>query len=296
MPWIRNGFEVRSSARRACSIAALLTKQVALRIGYGLLCTLALFAWLLANLYLAIALDRLVSWYVPFVEEYVFLPAFLVLVAIWAAALIFFRTKTRRRRDEAEVTRWLAERSGSPPTSDYTRWLRRAKRWSLWGPPALALVVLLFFPETAGIASHLFRPGAGKLGQYRVQTPITWVIADRGDSNNFSYVALYGAKGIARAGRIHSPVSFVTFHRSIHDSQLGLRKPDDVKITSTRTFQVGRELVTCWEYTLDYILWEYNVEAVACSSSGGEFGASFFGQKTDIPNFYKVVQSVRRTD
>lgn len=298
MSWIRNGFEGQSSARRACSIAAMLTKHVALRIGYGLFCTLVLIAWLVASFFLAYQLDRLVSWYVPYVEGYVILPGLLALAAMWTFALVFFRKKTRRRRNEADATRWLAERSGTPSTMGYLRWQRRAKRWSTWGPAAVAIVVLLFYPETFGIASHLFHPGAWKLGQYRVQIPITWIVVPSwGDDEEFSSVHLLKAKGIARDWQVVLRISAVGF-RSRHP-QLGQqmsRQPKGVKITSTRTFPVGNGDVTCWEYTLDHIDWEYGIAAVACSSPGGEFGASFFGQKTDIPDFYRVIQGARRND
>jgi hypothetical protein len=106
--------------------------------------------------------------------------------------LLYFRHKTRSQWIRAEAKQWLAERS-QPLV--YAR-RRRLWRTVLWMPSVLVLVIFLFFPETAGLVSHLFCGPTVKLRQYRLKIPPTWIVATSNDSSAW----IIAGKGIARVG------------------------------------------------------------------------------------------------
>ena len=182
--------------------------------------------------------------------------------------------------------------------------MQRARKWSLWAPSATTLLVFLFFlPETCGIVSHMLNPGAGKLYQYRVRIPLTWAVfgGPINRETGSSYVTAWAGKGIARNWRMEPVLSSVSFGtRGFALRQDGAQPPKRVTITSTRIFPLGGDMVTCWEFLPDHMHWgswnEGSFGFASCSSSQGSFYASFGGQKTEIPGFYKMLQSAILTE
>lgn len=124
---------------------------------------------------LVFALGILVDRRVPaFALTLIFVPIFLALCFIF---LLIIR-RARKRGVQLEAARWLTERhSGISPRE--RKWKTRAITWSLWIPTCTALLAVFYLPESWGIVSHLFRPGAGHLGDYEIPIPITWVVLDR---------------------------------------------------------------------------------------------------------------------
>lgn len=106
---------------------------------------------------------------------------------------------------------------------------------------------------------------------------------------------------MAREWRTEPVLSSVSFGtRGFASRQDGAQPPKRVTITSTRTLPVGGELVTCWEFLPDYVHWggwnDGSFGLVSCSSSNGDFYASFGGQKTEVPGFYEMLQSVKPSE
>ena len=292
--WIPSNLESHSPLRKAFAIAALILKQFILCIGSGLFCLSILLGGLIGiPVILAVSVENYISSDADTVAS-VLLASFVVMIAIFVYSLL----KTRKRRVQAEATKWLADRSKTSARSSYVRWERRTKRWSMWGPVATALLVFLFLPETCAIVSHVLNPSAGRLYRYRVRIPLKWVAVGEWiekDTGYSSMTTLTG-KGLARDWRFLPQLSEVSVgteefeHRNVRTQQ-----PNNLHLASTRTFSVGNVTITCWESVPFKQQWAYVVRVVDCSSSNGDLIASFVGQKADIPDFYDMLQSVKQT-
>lgn len=134
--------------------------------------------------------------------------------------LLYIRHKTRDKWIRAEAKQWLAGRSQPVVYARRRKWRRTA----LWMPSVLVLGIFLFFPETAGLVSHLFCGPAVKLRQYRLKIPLTWIIATNGDSSAWAIAG----KGIARVGlrrywRGEEPISEVSIYAGSDSPPLGER-------------------------------------------------------------------------
>jgi hypothetical protein len=299
MPWIESSFEGRSPTRKGLAIVTVLLGCLFQRIASAILLAFAFVAGVLVSFGLLALLGSLVQryWYVG--GSGVFLLGLVSLVAIFA----FFRLQTRRSKIDAEAAKWLADRSKESEHPSYTVWVRRARRWSLWAPTATVLFILLFLPETCGIVSHLLNHGAGRLYRYTVRIPLAWAVLghsiNRGAGS--SYVVAWAGKGIAREWRIEPVLSSVSFGtRGFALRQDGAQPPMGATITLTRILPVGSEMVTCWEFPPHHMhsgLWNNgSFGFVSCSSSEGDFYASFAGQKTEVPGFYEMLQSVKPSE
>jgi len=216
-------------------------------------------------------------------------------------SLVYFRHRTRDRWIRGEADKWLAERIRQ--TNPQARlWRKRLQRRVLWVPSAVALMVFLFFPETTGFASHMFCGRFIHLGEYRINTPLTWIVASRDDSSAW----VIATKGIGRTGfrtywRKEAPVSEMVFHISSDPapptSEWYLAH---ARVLSKQTLQFGPEKLTC----LDIVAYAEtrpvamspDLAEILCSSERNDIGVNFVGQRSDSSDFYEVLQSAARAN
>ena len=147
--------------------------------------------------------------------------------------------------------------------------------------------------------SHALHPKAGKLLGHEVQIPTTWIVIHEGTNPaiRFSVVNAWTAKGYARNWRhetLFTEVSLVS--RLPEPGDAAIQPPTHAKIISTRTLSSGGTAMTCWEYIPDYIDWGMWRTFVDCSSSKGDFGATFVGDKDYLPTFYSMLENARQTE
>lgn len=206
--------------------------------------------------------------------------------------LIYFRHKTRDSWIRAEAEKWLGERA-SPPVHP---WRRRLGHGVLWIPSGVVLTIFLFFPETAGLVSHLFCGRSVHLNQYRLKTPLTWIVA----RCNSSSAWVIAGKGIARVGlrpywRGEEPISemvfYVTFPSAPNDEFLA-----HAKVLSQQTLRLGQETLTCRDIVLNadrpLIPVDPRWALILCSSAGNDFHTNFEGQRSEASAFYDALHSV----
>jgi hypothetical protein len=173
----------------------------------------------------------------------------------------------------------------------------------IWAPTFFALVAFLFFPEFLGIVSHL--SGQPSLDQYRLEIPLTWIVADTSSSYVDSRLVGSGVwvvavKGIGRVGltaywRKEEPVSEMTFSSAPYNPN-DVWLPGHPKVLSQREVPFGKEMLICWDIIpypdtrpkpMDPAFAE-----IICRAGKNGFGAHFSGWRTDSPMFYQVLQSV----
>jgi hypothetical protein len=225
-----------------------------------------------------------------------------VVVFVASNALIFglflwYRHKTRARWISYEAEKWLESRSrhrNAPPTP----WRKNIRHGMLWLPTIVASLVLSFFPETFGIASHLFR--SRSLDHRHFDIPLTWVIAE----SRSSHIWVVVGRGIGRVGitpywRKEEPVSEMTFSSFSYDP-FDARPPKHAKVLSKRDVPFGNEILACWDIIpyADTRLMPTDpaFAEIFCYGSMNDFGASFSGLRTDSAVFYEILQRVTRRD
>ena len=257
----------------------------AFAVGY----VLAYFSVLIFFLYVAylVAAD--------FQLRYADLVAFAFGNVLMIGSLLYFRHKTRDKWIRAEAKQWLAERSQSVVYARHRKWWRTA----LWMPSVLILVIFLFFPETAGLVSHLFWGPTIKVRQYRLKIPLTWIIATSGNSSAWAIAG----KGIARVGfrrywRGEEPISEMSIYTGSAASDfppLGERYLSHARILSKPTLKLGQTELTCLDFVsyADSLPFPSNpsLAEISCFSDQNNFNASFSGQRSDSPAFYGVLRS-----
>ena len=202
--------------------------------------------------------------------------------------LIYHRHKTRDRWIRAEAARWLRGRSRSGALRPR---MKRALQVTLWGPSLIALATFLFFPETLGIGTHLFRPRP--IDGYAVQVPLTWIVAYSADS----YLWVVAGRGIGRVGfapywHKSEPISDMIFYAS---ETVGAAPPKwlTANLLPDRTLQIGTEALTCWNVThLYFKRLDPDWALVDCYASTTRFRASFSGSNSYLEGFYGVLRSL----
>lgn len=279
-----------------------LIKKVLFRVGFGgfILLQLLLLALLIAGTSSFLAPDHF------FVQGILGILFFSGLFAIGAGSYLVFQRMTRMEYILTESERWLSERHDADPRrSKRRKWLRR---WAIWIPALSVLLAVLFLDQTWAIASHLFHPGSGKLIGYRVSVPLNWTVhfgmpylttdqtwsfvsakrirgALRGARDAYlgrkpdlviSEMAFYGASGIQVEANRHSAFG--------HDT-----------LISSRTSTFGKETITCSDYAPHYER-VTGFREISCLTPKGDFSCFFSGDETDVPQFYRTLQSVTRTD
>jgi hypothetical protein len=159
---------------------------------------------------------------------------------------------------------------------------------SFGGCPALHAVE----PETIGIWQHLLHPSAFRLGDYRISTPITWVIYAIPDREHAEELWMMNAEGIARMGR-HPYWAIGPY--VIWDLGFSTTTPLDPhpfhvdrfpEFLSTRKATIGEREVTCQEY--QYLGRHFHTVIIACSSAEDNFHIHFDGWQ--VPPFYDFLQ------
>ncbi len=230
--------------------------------------------------------------------------AFVTGNAVLLILLFHYRSETRDRWINDEAQNFLANRSLQGVTS-VSPWRKKTRRGMIWAPTLFVLVVFLFFPEFLGIVSHL--SGRPSLDHYRLEIPLTWIIADTSESYIDSRLVeseiwIVAGKGIARVGptaywRKEAPVSEMTFSSAPYNPN-DVWLPTHPKVLSKREVPFGNEVLICWDIIpypdtrpkpMDPAFAE-----IICPAGKNGFRAHFSGWRTDSPMFYTALQRVTR--
>jgi hypothetical protein len=224
--------------------------------------------------------------------RYIDLVAFIFGNVLMIGLLLYFRHKTQDKWIRAEAKRWLVERSQP------LIYVRRKRLWraALWMPSVLALAIFLFFPETAGLASHLFRGRTVNLRQYRLKIPPTWIVVTSSDSSAW----VIAGKGIARVGfrpywRREEPISEVSIYVRSDSAEMSEWYLSRAKVLSKQTLKLGQGELTCFDI-ISYadtrpLPINSSLAEIFCSSNQNNFNASFSGQRSDSPAFYGLLRN-----
>lgn len=215
---------------------------------------------------------------------------------LMAGFLILYRRKTRDKWIRKEAQKWLALRRTLSVGVLHQR--ARIERRTLWSPAVLVLLLFLFLPETTAIISYIFRGRPAVVGPYRIDIPIAWTII----YEEPSFLSVLYAKGIGREGFgpywCHEQLQLMSF-RAISSDQLA--EADwyfrDAEIVSTRKLQVRNQILTCYEvlgyrYPMREIVGPARIN-LECLTPERDFVASFYGERVDLPTFYRVVETMR---
>jgi hypothetical protein len=260
-----------------------------------ILLDVALVAFILVELLLAALLCSLLPISIG-------IPLFLVTpFSIGAVSYFIFQRVTPKQRIREEAEDWLAKRArGLMP---YRAKSRTGKRVAIWIPTIVVTVLLLFFPETFGILLHVMYPTSGKLLRYRVSFPATWMVGDTSmnESHTWAFAGAFECKGPFRAGLTrythgNPPASAMEFWDS-PGGDPATRQPPSGTLFSTRTFPLGKDSITCREYIPTYLHWQGNedVRLIECSTPRRDFFASFGGDWSAVPYFYRTLGGIRAT-
>lgn len=230
--------------------------------------------------------------------------AFVAGNAVMLTLLFHYRSETRKRWINDEAQQFLANRSLRGITS-VSPWRKNGRRGMIWAPTLFVLVVFLFFPESLGIVSHL--SGRPSLDHYRLEIPLTWIIAHTSQSYIDSRLVgseiwIVAGKGIVRVGlgaywRKEEPVSEMTFASAPYNPN-DVWLPAHLRVLSKREVPLGNEVLICWDIIpypdtrlkpMDPAFAE-----IICPAGKDGFRAHFSGWRTDSPMFYKTLQRVTR--
>jgi hypothetical protein len=252
----------------------------------------AVAAWIFLNVgfaYLAHFLDVPDS---PYVDDgtvqSVFTLIFLGANLLIPIFLIYYRHRRRDLWIKEEAGRWLAQRSA--PGAERARLRRRRLRHVvLWIPSVLALLVLLFLPESIGITSHLFYGYSFALARHKITLPLTAYVA----TYRNQYVTAFIGHGIGRAGLVPHLYSSLFFYAEPNPSN-GWRKRDLARgnIVVAREPSFGSETLTCYFVSKTT---ESDPIKIECLASQNDLYGEFYGLRMDLPMFYKVLEDATET-
>jgi hypothetical protein len=280
-----------------------LMKRVLFRVAFGgfIILQLLLLALLIAGTSSLFAPDNL------FIQGILAILPFSGLFAIGAGSYLVFQRMTRVEYILTESERWLAERHDADPRRSARRkWIRR---WAVWIPAVSVLLAVLFLDQTWAVASHLFHPGSGKLIGYRISVPINWTV-DFGmpylsKDQTWSLVSAKRIRGTLRAvrdvysgrkpGLVISEMAF--YGASGEQVETNRHSPfgNYDTLISSRTSTFGKETIACSDYAPHYEH-ENGFREISCLTPKGDFSCFFSGEETDVPQFYRTLQSVTPTD
>jgi hypothetical protein len=232
--------------------------------------------------------------------SYIDLGAFVFGNILMIGLLIYVRRRTRDKWIRAEAEKWLVERASRAGSNGHLR-RRKLQRGMLWIPSAVVLTVFLFLPEAIGIGSHLFCGRFVRVGQYRLKTPLKWIVA--GHDNSSAWVI--GAKGIGRVGfrtywLKNAPVSEMVVSVSPYSSAPSEWYLAHAKVLSKQSLQLVHEKLICWDI-VSYADTRPNAmdpraAEILCSSERNDFQANFIGQRSDSPTFYEILRSAAQNE
>lgn len=280
-----------------------LIKKVLFRVAFGgfILLQLLLLALLIAGTSSLFGPDNF------FVQGILAILLFSGLFAIGAGSYLVFERMTRVEYILTESERWLAERHDGDPRRTKRR--KQLRRWAVWIPAVSVLLAVLFLDQTWAIASHLFHPGAGRLIGYRISVPLNWTVGFGmpylTKDQTWSFVStqrIRGALGAAedaylgrKPGLVISEMAFYgASGRQVETNRHSPFGNYDILITS-RTSTFGKETITCSDYAPHYEH-ENAFREISCLTPKGDFSCFFSGDETDVPQFYRTLQSVTPTD
>ena len=211
--------------------------------------------------------------------------------------LIYFRYRTCDRWIRAEAERWLANRSCSRNSRGHL-WRKTlpAGLFDSFGGGASDIPV---FPETAGLVSHLLCGRSVHLNQYRLETPMSWIVAS-GSSTSSAWVI--AGKGIGRVGlrpywRMEPPISEMVFY--VTSSPPNEEILAHARVLSTQTMQLGGETLICWDIieNADRRLTPVDPRfaVILCSTPQNDFHTDFVGPRSESSAFYDALRSITLT-
>lgn len=220
-----------------------------------------------------------------------------VLFVAVAAAVRWCIRRSRQWNTEAEAERWLAERRSHPSER---KWRSRGICFALCIPFTIVLLIFLFMPETWGLVSHIAYPHPGDLPGYRVKIPVTWIVQQRSDSSDGrSWVMGFFGRGIgsgfnpsrydALSSWRFATSSFSGEEASVYDRWT----PEEKDII--HDVAIGGEHIQCGYYRDRRTVDGQSTSAMANVFCRGatRFRASFYGPKTLLPDFYRVLGEIK---
>jgi len=273
-----------------------LIKDVLFRLAFGLCILIQLVLWtiLLAGISALFPSDS------SFVLGLVIFLLLLGPFVIGAANYFLYRRIIREQYICSEAKKWLEERRAE--NNSWTKRRRIVKRWAVWIPTVTVILICTFLDYTWAFASHLFHPAHGRLVGYEVSIPLTWVLhPDLGTTHHGGrYIVMASrfrglwraSSGIYADDRPPFEVSTMNF-RSTPGGNPTAAKPVST-VVSERTFQVGKDMVTCREETPPR--WMMGSRYIDCSTPTGNFSAGFSGNDTDAAEFYRVIESAKQRE
>jgi len=223
--------------------------------------------------------------------------AFAALFPIGAGSYLLFRRMTREDYLRAESEKWLAERRH--PNQGQLKRRETLKRWTLWIPTVIVVLVCGFLDETWPFASHLLHPYSGRLGEYRVSIPLIWAVAfaygNEDDGNSVLVAQRY--RGLLRAGSglyagRRPPFSISTMGFRSTPAGDPFASKTNAPIVST-AFPFGNRVITCWEEPPPE--WMIVKRYIACATPEGDFSGWFGGSEEDVSEFYRTLESAKPT-
>ena len=227
--------------------------------------------------------------------------------AIGGGGYLVFQRMTRVEYILTESERWLAERHAADPRRSKRR--KRLRRWAVWLPAVSVLLAVLFLDQTWAIASHLFHQGSGKLIGYRISVPLNWTVGFGmpylTKDQTWSFVSAHRIKGALGAaqdaylgrkpGLVISEMAFYGASGETVEANRHSPFGSYDTLISSRTSTFGKETITCSDYAHHY---EHanGFREISCHTPKGDFSCFFSGDETDVPQFYRTLQSVTPTD
>ena len=220
---------------------------------------------------------------------------FVMCNALMFGLFFYYRHNTRDRWIKSEAEKWLTSRSRRLSTPVHI-WRMKLRREMSWAPTVIVLIAFLFFPEAAGITSHLLRRRS--FDHYRIEIPLTWIIA----RSNSSYLWALAGRGIARVGLVTywrseeriSEMVFYTYSPTAYGAPNDEEPPAHAKVLSKQRVPFGKERITCWDIVpyADTRLDSFEPASaeIICSSTKNDFYANFSGWRIDSSSFYEVLQ------
>lgn len=267
--------------------------------------------FLLLGLAVSIALGALVDHFTSFERGLAPLAFGCGLLLTLTGFLLFLR-RHRAARFEYDVVGWEISRADRKLHPRRTRVKKIIWRTLVWLPSAVAALVLFFFP----VASHLLHPSSHYLRHYRIPIPWTTTVFSpifsqpelapesnlveaffsNSSTGRFGMTPFWERKGLS------SSVGFMSVNPNGHfgyDDQPTLAIRQGATDVTRREFQLGNVTLACWQYVLPYRRgypygtgpWE-----VSCLTPEGvhqcNFRGWFYGEESDLPLFYKIIEGV----
>ena len=235
--------------------------------------------------------------------------SFVAVVGLILTPVAFFATrkKTHKWKIQYDAARWIESRQKTNRFPNRAKRVRTVQRYLLWAPSAFATFVLVFFP----VASQV-RYGH-RLGNFSIPLPWTWtILVEYGDGRRYySMDSVMSREGVGRFGvnpfwSMNPSFSEVWFANVAPNGAFELdrsgREQGRAGAAQMSKTQVvlGDMPITCWQYLRSHLPglsgnWEIECEAPK-DLRYHDFQAGFLGREADIPEFYRVLQKVRRFD